>query len=70
MIAVIFVRRMVELLCMIVLVCGVLVMVGIGDNRAAIKVAAIAGAIAWAVRPNAEDRALFAQYAAQHTPPR
>lgn len=70
MIAVIFVRMMVELLCMVVLVVAGLIYVGIGDNRKAIKIAAICGGIAWIVRPNRDDRALFAQYQAQYEPPR
>ena len=70
MIALIFVRILAELLCMVALFAGGLILAGMGRKDDAITWCVCLAIVAWFVRPNNEDRALFEEYQKQHAPPR
>lgn len=62
MMAVILLRMVAVLLASLVAFVGGLVLVGIGQNREAVKVLTICAIVAWFAMPNADDRAAFDRF--------
>lgn len=68
MMALVFLRIVVELLAGVIGVAGALILCGIGRGAEAVTHLAICGAVAWAACPNAEQHKEFAHFQKMRTP--
>lgn len=60
--ALIFVRILAELVAGVVAFAGGLILAGIGRGQDAVSLVIVCGIVAWAIRPNAEQREQFRQF--------
>ncbi|TKW76786.1 MAG: hypothetical protein DI543_19155 [Bradyrhizobium icense] len=68
MMAVVFVRIVLTLLCAVCGGAACLILLGIGHTQQAVKWGLIAAIVAWLIQPSAEDRADFAAFQKSREP--